>query len=132
LEEEMEAPEQPELNLENQNREEEVYKDSFVRGFVPEHNHGSVDYTSVSNNHIHQCLDVTSPPRNLNNDTHIHYTEGYTLFEDGHHHYYRAWSGPAIQVGNGMHVHYYDFYTTTNHGHRHRIKGVDMPAPGTM
>ncbi len=133
LEEETEAPAQPESNLENPKRgEEEVNRNSFVRGFVPEHNHGSVDYTSVEDNHVHQCLDVTSPPRYLNNGTHVHYTEGYTLFEDGHHHYYRAWSGPAIMVGNGMHVHYYDFYTTTNDGHRHRIKGVDMPAPGTV
>jgi hypothetical protein len=26
------------------------------------HNHGSVDYTSVEDGHVHQCLDVTSPP----------------------------------------------------------------------
>lgn len=113
-----------------ENEEEEVYKDDFIYGFVHHHNHGSVDYTSVEDGHVHQCLDVTSPPRQLRDGTHIHYTEGYTLFEDGHHHYYKAWSGPGIPVGSGMHVHYYDFYTTANNGHRHRIRGVDIPAPG--
>ncbi|GER70327.1 hypothetical protein BpJC7_16300 [Weizmannia acidilactici] len=37
-------------------------KDEFVSGFVPHHNHGSVDYTSLDAGHVHQCLDVTSPP----------------------------------------------------------------------
>jgi hypothetical protein len=39
-----------------------VGKDDFVNGFVPHHNHGSVDYTSVESGHVHQCLDVTSHP----------------------------------------------------------------------
>ena len=39
-----------------------VGKDDFVPEFVPSHNHGSVDYTSVEAGHVHQCLDVTSPP----------------------------------------------------------------------
>lgn len=132
LEEETEATEKPQINPEDQRVEKkEVYKNSMVQGFVPEHNHGSVDYTSLEYGHVHQCLDVSSPPRILKNGTHVHYSEGYTLFENGHHHYYKAWSGPAIPVGNGMHVHYYDFYTTTDNGHRHHIIGVDMPAPGT-
>lgn len=132
LEEGTEVHEEPELNPEDQRIEKkEIYNNSMVQGFVPEHNHGSVDYTSLEKGHVHQCLDVTSPPRILRDGTHVHFTEGYTLFENGHHHYYKAWSGPAIPVGNGMHVHYYDFYTSTDFGHRHRIKGVDMPAPGT-
>jgi len=35
-----------------------VGKDSFIPGFVPHHNHGSVDYTAVADGHVHQCLDV--------------------------------------------------------------------------
>lgn len=115
----------------NANNDMEAYKDDFIQGFVPNHNHGSVDYTSISEGHVHQCLDVTFPPTPSEGNTHIHQTEGYVLFEDGHNHYYKANSGPAIPVGNGMHVHYYDFYTTVNDGHKHRIRGVDMPAPGT-
>ncbi len=107
-----------------------VSKDSFVQGFVPDHNHGSVDYTGVADGHVHQCLDVTSPPIQTHDGSHIHYTEGYVMYEDGHFHYYKAYSGPAIVVGNGMHVHYYDFYTSENHGHKHHVKGVDQPAPG--
>ena len=107
-----------------------VGKDSFTPGFVPHHNHGSVDNTSVAAGHVHQCLDVTSPPIQSQDGSHIHYTEGYVVFEDGHVHYYKAYSGPAIPVGNGMHVHYYDFYTTEDNGHRHHVKGVDQPAPG--
>lgn len=38
-----------------------IGKDEFTPGFVPHHNHGSVDYTSVTDGHVHQCLDVTSP-----------------------------------------------------------------------
>lgn len=91
-----------------------VGKDDFVSGFVPHHNHGSVDYTSVADGHVHQCLDITPPPIPSEDGSHIHSTEGYVLFEDGHTHYYKAYSGPAIPVGNGMHVHYYDFYTTEN------------------
>ncbi|MBB6444838.1 YmaF family protein [Bacillus benzoevorans] len=107
-----------------------VGKDSFVQGFVPHHNHGSVDYTAVADGHVHQCLDVTSQPIQTQDGSHIHYTEGYVLFEDGHVHSYKAYSGPAIPVGNGMHVHYYDFYTTENNGHKHHVKGVDQAAPG--
>ncbi|MDF2607872.1 MAG: hypothetical protein K0S34_2068 [Bacillales bacterium] len=110
----------------------EVYKNDFVEGFVANHNHGSVSYTSVDDGHVHQCLDVSSPPMpSQDGSSHIHYTEGYVLFDDGHNHYYQAYSGPAIPVGNGMHVHYYDFYTTVNDGHRHRVKGVDQAMPGT-
>lgn len=114
-----------------------ITSDSFVPGFVPEHNHGSVNYTSISRgsvspDHVHQCLDVTYPPIRTQDGGHIHYTEGYVVFESGHKHYYRAYSGPAIPVGNGMHVHYYDFLTTIDDGHNHRIQGVDMPAPGTL
>ncbi|TDT62760.1 YmaF family protein [Fonticella tunisiensis] len=124
---------QPQADAKNgEEKGKEVYKDDFVTGFVPDHNHGTVDYTSIEDGHVHQCLDITFPPKLLKDGTHIHYVEGYVLFEDGHHHYYKAWSGPGIPVGNGMHVHYYDFYTTVNDGHRHRIKGVDMPAPGTL
>jgi hypothetical protein len=108
-----------------------VSKDTFVSGFVPDHNHGSVDYTSVAHGHVHQCLDVTSPPIQTPDGGHIHYTEGYVMFENGHIHHYRAYSGTAIQVGNGMHVHYYDFYTSMEDGHNHHVQGVDMPAPGT-
>jgi hypothetical protein len=107
-----------------------VGKDDFVNGFVPHHNHGSVDYTSVESGHVHQCLDVTSPPIQTQDNNHIHYTEGYVVFENGHTHHYQAYSGPAIPVGNGMHVHYYDFYTTEDEGHRHHVRGVDHPAPG--
>jgi hypothetical protein len=102
-----------------------IGKNDFVSGFVPNHNHGSVDYTSVDDRHVHQCLDVSSPAIPTKDGSHIHYTEGYVLFEDGHTHSYKAYSGR-----NGMHVHYYDFYTTENNGHRHRIRGVDQPAPG--
>jgi hypothetical protein len=108
-----------------------IGKNNACHGFVPKHNHGSVDYTSVNDGHVHQCLDVTSPPISSQDGSHIHYTEGYVQFEDGHNHYYQAYSGPAIPVGAGMHVHYYDFYTTVDDGHRHHISGVDMPAPGT-
>jgi hypothetical protein len=76
-----------------------VGKDDFVHGFVPQHNHGSVDYTGVAGNHVHQCLDVTSPPIMTPDGGHIHYTEGYVMFENGHTHHYRAYSGPAIPVG---------------------------------
>jgi hypothetical protein len=109
-----------------------VKKDDFVSGFVPNHNHGSVDYTSVEVGHVHQCLDVTSPPVIITEGCHIHYTEGFVVFENGHTHHYRANSGPAIPVGNGMHVHYYDFYTSENKGHRHHVAGVDQPAPGNL
>jgi hypothetical protein len=109
-----------------------ILKDSSQKGFVPGHNHGSVDYTSVDYGHVHQCLDVTSPAIVTQDGSHIHYTEGYVMFEDGHAHYYRAYSGPAIPVGEGRHVHYYDFYTTTDQGHHHRIQGVDMSAPGSQ
>jgi hypothetical protein len=102
-------------------------KDDFVQGFVPHHNHGSVDYTGVAGDHVHQCLDVTSPPIMAQDGGHIHYTEGYVVFENGHTHHYQAYSGPAIPVGNGMHVHYYDFQTSEADGHRHHVKGVDQP-----
>lgn len=125
-------PEHSPAGMRNHEEEEEVYKDEFVSGFVPHHNHGSVDYTSYEDGHVHQCLDVTHPPIPSENGTHVHYVEGYVLFEDGHNHYYKACSGPAIPVGDGRHVHYYDFYTTEDDGHRHRIKGVDMSAPGTL
>jgi hypothetical protein len=59
-------------------------KNDFVSGFVPRHNHGSVDYTSVDDGHVHQCLDVSSPPIQTQDQNHIHYTEGYVVFEDGH------------------------------------------------
>jgi hypothetical protein len=107
-----------------------IGKDDFVKGFVPHHNQGSVDYTSMGAGHVHQCLDVTSPPIMTEDHNHVHYTEGYVVFENGHTHHYQAYSGPAIPVGDEMHVHYYDFYTTENDGHRHRVKGVDQPAPG--
>ncbi len=107
-----------------------IGKDDFISGFVPHHNHGSVDYTSVASGHVHQCLDVTSPPIQSEDGSHIHYTEGYVVFEDGHTHHYKAYSGPAIPIGNGMHVHYYDFYTSEDNQHRHHVKGVDHPAPG--
>lgn len=109
-----------------------VKKDDFVTGFVANHNHGSVDYTSVEIGHVHQCLDITYPPTKTRNGSHFHYTEGYVMFENGHNHHYKYSSGPAIPVGNGMHVHYYDFYTTEDMGHRHRVVGVDQPAPGTL
>ncbi len=109
-----------------------IGKDDFVKGFVPTHNHGSIDYTSIGGGHVHQCLDVSSPPIQAPDNQHIHHIEGYVLFEDGHTHFYRANSGPAIPVGNGMHVHYYDFYTTEDDGHRHRLLGVDQPAPGNQ
>lgn len=109
-----------------------IGKDDFVKGFVPNHNHGSVDYTSVEMDHVHQCLDVTSPPVKLKNGGHIHYTEGYVVFEKGHTHYYKAKSGPAIPVGEGMHVHHYDFYTSEDNGHKHRVYGLDQPAPGNL
>lgn len=105
-------------------------KNDFVSGYVPEHNHSSIDYTSINMGHVHQCLDITYPPTPSENN-HIHFVEGYVLYEDDHNHHYKAWSGPAIPVGNGMHVHYYDFYTTIDNGHRHHITGVDNPAPGT-
>lgn len=120
-----------ELEAGKQHEKGEVHKDDFVHGFVPNHNHGSVNYTSVVNGHIHQCLDITSPPTPSEDGSHVHYTEGYVLFEHGHNHHYKAWSGPAIPVDDGMHVHYYDFYTTEDYGHRHRSIGVDMPAPGS-
>jgi hypothetical protein len=107
-----------------------IKKNEFVHGFVPHHTHGSVDYTSVDAGHVHQCLDVSSPPIQ-SEEGHIHYVEGYVVFENGHNHYYRAYSSPAIPVGNGMHVHYYDFYTTEDDGHCHHIKGVDQAAPGS-
>lgn len=109
-----------------------IGKDSAVAGFVPEHNHGSVDYTSISAGHVHQCLDVTSPPITTPDGSHIHYTEGYVVFENGHSHHYRAYSSKAIPVGDGRHVHYYDFYTSENDGHYHRVNGVDQPAPGNL
>lgn len=109
----------------------QIKKETFVSGFVPNHTHGSVDYTSVENGHVHQCLDVTFPPIRTQDGGHIHYTEGYVVFEDGHTHHYKAYSGPAIPVGNGMHVHYYDFYTSVEEGHKHHVTGVDMAAPGS-
>ncbi|VEF49729.1 Uncharacterised protein [Bacillus freudenreichii] len=30
-----------------------VGKDDFAPGYVPGHNHGSVDYTSLNNGHVH-------------------------------------------------------------------------------
>ena len=94
-----------------------VGKDDFVTGFVPHHNHGSVDYTSVEAGHVHQCLDVTSPPIMAQDNNHIHYTEGYVVFEDGHTHYYKAYSGPAIQVGSrfrkNLHKHIKTFKMVT-------------------
>jgi hypothetical protein len=109
-----------------------VGKDDFVSGFVPNHNHSSVDYTSVEALHVHQCLDITYPPTPSQCGSHTHYTQGYVLFENGHTHHYKAYSGPAIPVGDGMHVHYYDFYTSEDSGHRHHVKGTDNPAPGTI
>lgn len=106
-------------------------KDAFTAGFVPEHNHGSVDYTEIAKDHVHQCLDITYPPTITQDGSHIHYTKGYVLYEKGHHHNYEAWSSTAIPVGNGMHVHYYDFETSTNFDHAHRVLGVDQAAPGT-
>lgn len=102
----------------------------YMMGFIPDHNHGSIDYTSVVNGHVHQCMDITYPPTKTTEGTHIHYTQGFVLYEDGHNHFYEAWSGPAIPVGKGRHVHYYDFYTSENDGHRHHVTGVDIPAPG--
>lgn len=49
-----------------------VGKDDFVSGFVPHHNHGSVDYTSVADGHVHQCLDITSPSIPSEDGSHIH------------------------------------------------------------
>lgn len=40
----------------------EIGKNGVYSGFVPNHNHGSVDYTSVNDGHVHQYLFVTSPP----------------------------------------------------------------------
>jgi hypothetical protein len=121
----------PDVNMpEEQSRV--VTKESFVQGFVPHHNHGSIDYTSYVNGHMHQCLDITLPPTPLEGGSHVHMTEGYVLFENGHNHHYKACSGPAIPVGDGMHVHYYDFYTSEDYNHRHHVAGVDMPAPGTV
>jgi hypothetical protein len=108
-----------------------IGKDDFVSGFVPDHNHSSVDYTSLEKGHVHQCLDITYPPERAG-ESHVHYTEGYVLFENGHNHHYKAYSGPAISVGNGMHVHYYDFYTSIDKNHRHHVVGVDNPAPGSI
>jgi hypothetical protein len=107
-----------------------IGKDDFVNGFVPNHNHGSVDYTGVADGHVHQCLDITYPPMMTQDGGHIHFTEGYVLFEGGHTHHYKAYSGPAIPVGNGMHVHYYEFMTSEENGHSHKVKGVDQAAPG--
>jgi hypothetical protein len=107
-----------------------IGKDDFVNGFVPNHNHGSVDYTGVADGHVHQCLDITYPPTMTQDGGHIHFTEGYVLFEGGHTHHYKAYSGPAIPVGNGMHVHYYEFMTSVENGHSHKVKGVDQAAPG--
>jgi hypothetical protein len=71
-----------------------IGKNKACHGFVPRHNHGSVDYTSVNDGHVHQCLDVTSPPISSQDGSHIHYTEGYVQFEDGHNHYFQAyWTG---------------------------------------
>lgn len=50
------ASETPEVTM--QGHIDKVYKDDFVPGFVPNHNHGSVDYTSVEEGHVHQCLDI--------------------------------------------------------------------------
>ncbi|PLS18770.1 hypothetical protein CVD28_06545 [Bacillus sp. M6-12] len=79
-------------------------KDDFVTGFVPDHNHGAVDYTSVDDGHVHQYLGVRSPPISTQVDR-CTYTGSYVVYEDGHTHYYQASSGPAIPAGNGMHVH---------------------------
>lgn len=89
-----------------------IGKDDAYPGLVPNHTHGSVDYTSIELDHVHQCLDITSPPILTSDGGHIHSVEGYVLFENGHTHYYEAYSSPAIPVGSGRHVHYYDFYTT--------------------
>jgi YmaF family len=102
----------------------------LVSRFVPDHNHSTLQITSLNDGHVHQYLNVSFPPTILNNGDHIHYSEGYVLFEDGHVHYYEAWSGPAIPTNNGMHVHAYDFYTTEDDGHRHRLTFVDNPGPG--
>jgi hypothetical protein len=107
-----------------------IGKNDAYHGLVPWHTHGSVDYTSVADGHVHQCLDVTHPGIPTPDGSHVHYTEGYVMFEDGHTHHYRAYSSPPIPVGQGRHVHYYDFYTTEDDGHRHRVRGVDQPAPG--
>jgi hypothetical protein len=72
-----------------------IPKDTFISGFVPEHNHGSVDYTSVAVGHVHQCLDVTSPPILTPDGEHIHYTEGYVMFENGHNHHVQGVDMPA-------------------------------------
>jgi len=107
-------------------------KVEIITGFVPDHNHSSIDITSIDLGHVHQYLDISFPPSRTRSDGHIHYVEGYVLFENGHTHSYEAWTGEALSVGNGMHVHYYDFYTTEDNGHRHRVAGVVNPAPGTL
>lgn len=96
-----------------------VSKDGSYHGFVPRHTHGTVDYTSVNDGHVHQCLDVTSPPIPSQDGTHIHYSEGYVVFENGHNHHYQAYSGPAIPVGDGRHVHYTIFT-------QHKMMDIDI------
>lgn len=65
-----------------------VGKDDFVKGFVPHHNHGSVDYTSMEAGHVHQCLDVASPPIQTQDGNHIPLYGGICRF--------RKWAYPPL------------------------------------
>ena len=105
---------------------------NFITGFVPNHNHSSINNTSIDAGHVHQFLDITFPASETNSGGHIHYLEGYVLYENEHVHRYEAWTTESIPVGNGLHIHYYDFNTSENNGHRHRVVDVLNPAPGTL
>ena len=82
-----------------------VGKDDFVNGFVPHHNHGSVDYTLPDGSRACSSMfryHFSSDPYDSRWKTMFIIQKGFVLPENGHFHHYKAYSGPAIPVGNGQ------------------------------
>ena len=72
-----------------------VGKDDFVNGFVPHHNHGSVDYTSMEAGHVHHYKAHSGPAIPVGNGQHVHYYDFYTTENDGHRHHVKGTDQPA-------------------------------------
>ncbi|HBI03827.1 MAG TPA: hypothetical protein DDY49_07360 [Paenibacillaceae bacterium] len=73
----------------------DIGKNEAYPGFIPNHNHGSVNYTSVDDGHVHQYLFVTSPAIQGQGGGHVHYYDVYTTVDDGHKHQIKGFNQPA-------------------------------------
>jgi hypothetical protein len=72
-----------------------VKKDTFIQGFVPGQNHGSVDYTSVADGHVHYTEGYSGPAIPVGNGMHVHYYDFQTTTNDDHTHHVQGVDMPA-------------------------------------